>query len=191
MSKILLKIENLWVENEGKKILKGVNLEVRKGEIHAILGPNASGKSTLAKIILGYPKYKIISGKIIFNGRDITKFPPEKRAKLGLAMAWQAPPAIRGVKLFQLLERISPSFAKASEGKCHLIGIELLEREVNLNFSGGERKISEMMQLLAQKPKVALFDEIDSGLDMKRLDVVSKTIKKEFAGKETAVLIIN
>jgi len=182
--KALLKIENLWVIANGRhppatqEILKGVNLKIGPGEIQALLGPNASGKSTLAQVILGNPKYKIKKGKIIFQGKDITKFPPEKRVKLGIALTWQSPPAIKGVKFSQLLERISfKKDFRVEEGK------ELLKREVNVDFSGGEKKITELLQVLSLNPKLVIFDEIDSGLDIKRLEKVSKMIKKELLGK--------
>jgi len=184
MKNILLKIKNLKVKSNGKEILKGVNLEIKRGEVQTLLGPNASGKSTLSQVILGNPKYKITGGEIFFRNKKITKFPPEKRIKLGLALAWQSPPAIKGVKLSQLLNKISPKGLNLSEGK------ELLEREINLDFSGGERKISELLQVLALKPKLVIFDEIDSGLDIKRLETVAKIIKKELVVKGAAILII-
>lgn len=184
MGKTLLKIENLWVAGDRKEILKGINMKVEYGQVQAILGPNASGKSTLAQVILGNPKYKITKGKIFFEGKEITKLSPEKRAKLGLALAWQAPPTIRGIKLSQLLERISQNEFEVFDGK------NLLERDVNLDFSGGEKKISELLQILALKPKLAIFDEIDSGLDIKKLEKVSQIIKKELIAQKTAVLLI-
>jgi len=184
MKKSLLKIEKLKVVGDGKEILKGINLQIKEGEIQALLGPNASGKSTLAHTILGNPKYKITGGKILFGRRNITKFSPEKRVKLGIALVWQSPPAIKGVKLSQLLEKISQRKAEIKEGK------NLLEREINLNFSGGEKKISELLQVISQKPKFVIFDEIDSGLDIKKLESVSKIIKKELIDKKVSVLLI-
>jgi len=184
MKEILLKVENLKVKGNGKEILKGVNLKIKKGEIQALLGPNASGKSTLAQTILGNPKYKVIEGKIFFEGKDITKFPPEKRAKLGMALTWQMPPAIKGVKLSQLLERISKKKIEIEEAK------QLLEREINLDFSGGEKKISEVLQVLSLNPKFVIFDEIDSGLDIKRLERVAKIIEEEFVKKNVSILLI-
>lgn len=184
MKNILLEIKNLKVKTEGKEILKEINLKIKNGEIFALLGPNASGKSTLCQVILGNPRFKIIQGKIIFNGKDITKFSPEKRVKLGLALAWQTPPAIKGVKLGQLLEKISQNEIEIYDGK------DLLNRELNVNFSGGEKKISELLQILFLKPKLAIFDEIDSGLDIKRLENVAKIIKKELVNKNTSVLLV-
>ena len=179
-----LEIKKLKVRANRREILKGIDLKINRGETQALLGPNASGKSTLAQVILGNPKYKVTQGEIFFEGRDITKFPPEKRAKLGIALAWQSPPTIKGVKLSRLLKEISRKEIEISEGK------ELLEREVNLDFSGGEKKISELLQVLVLNPKLVIFDEIDSGLDLKRLGKVAKIIKKELAAKKVSVLLI-
>ena len=183
---MLLEVKNLKVNGNGKEILRGINLQIKRGETQALLGPNASGKSTLAQVILGNPKYKITQGKIFFAGKEITKLLPEKRVKLGLALAWQTPPAVKGVKLSQLLEKISQrkDLQRFEEGK------ELLERETNVDFSGGEKKISELLQILALRPKLVIFDEIDSGLDLKKLEKVSKIIKKELAAKGVSVLLI-
>ena len=184
MPETLLKIEKLKVKANQKEILKGVNLPIREGEIQVLLGPNASGKSSLAQTILGNPKYKVIKGKIFFEGKEITKLSPEKRVRLGITMAWQSPPAIKGVKLSQLLEKISKQKIEIKEAK------SLLEREVNLDFSGGEKRISELLQVLALNPKLVIFDEIDSGLDIKRLERVAKIIKKELIDKNASVLLI-
>jgi len=186
MGKILLKIKKLKVRANEKEILKGVDLNINSGEIQALLGPNASGKSTLAQAIFGNPKYKITQGKIIFGGKNITKFFPENRVKLGMALAFQSPPAIRGVKLSQLLKKISLKENLSSIPE----QAYLLEREVNLAFSGGEKKISELFQILALNPKLIIFDEIDSGLDIQRLEKVAKIIKKELIDKKISVLLI-
>jgi len=179
-----LEIKKLKVRANRREILKGIDLKINRGETQALLGPNASGKSTLAQVILGNPKYKVTQGEIFFEGRDITKFPPEKRAKLGIALAWQSPPVIKGVKLSRLLKEISRKEIEISDGR------ELLKREVNLDFSGGEKKISELLQVLALNPKLVIFDEIDSGLDLKRLEKVAKIIKKELVAKKVSVLLI-
>jgi Fe-S cluster assembly ATP-binding protein len=184
MKKILLRVKNLKVVADKKEILRGVNLEIREKEIQALLGPNASGKSTLAQVISGNPKYKVTRGKILFLGKDITKFPPEKRVKMGIALAWQVPPQIKGVKFSQLLEKISKEKAEIEEGK------NLFEREINVDFSGGEKKISELIQVLALKPKLAIFDEIDSGLDIKRVEKVAKIIREKLVGEGVSVLLI-
>jgi len=184
MPKILLEIKNLEVQAEGKKILKGINLQIRKGQVQALLGPNASGKSTLAQVIAGDQRYKISKGEIVFESKNISKLPPEKRARLGIVLAWQTPPSIRGVKLSSLLAKISKKKSQANEEK------EFLKREVNVNFSGGEKKISELLQIVAMNPKLAILDEIDSGLDIKKLKHISKTIKQALVKEKTALLII-
>ena len=184
MRKFLLEIKNLRVESDKKELLKGVNLRIREGEVQALLGPNGSGKTVLVQTIAGNPKYKIIGGKIFFEGKDITKFPPEKKAKLGIALAWQTPPNIKGVKLSQLLELIEKTKVEIDDGK------NLLEREVNVGFSGGEKRISELVQLLALHPKLAIFDEIDSGLDMKKIEKVAKIIKEKFIDQKKSILLI-
>ena len=189
MEKVLLKIENLQVTGDRKDILKGINLKMEPGQIQVLLGPNASGKSTLAQAILGNPKYKIIKGKIYFLGKEITKLLPEKRAKLGIALAWQSPPAIKGIKLSQLLKKIKTK-EKTVKVRPPQIGGELLEREANVDFSGGEKKISELIQILYLNPKLVIFDEIDSGLDIKRLELCAKIIKKELIDKKVSVLFI-
>ena len=188
---MLLEIKNLKVKGNEKEILKGINLKINSGEVQAFLGPNASGKSTLAQVILGNPKYKIIQGKIFFGGKEITKLLPEKRVKLGLSLAWQTPPTIKGVKLSQLLEKIAKT--KMFQGltlKHSEVEPQLLEREVNLDFSGGEKKLSELLQVLVLKSKLVIFDEIDSGLDLEKLEKVSKIIKKELVDKGVSVLLI-
>jgi Fe-S cluster assembly ATP-binding protein len=184
MKKILLKVRNLKVIADKKEILRGVNLEIREKEIQALLGPNASGKSTFAQVISGNPKYKIIKGKILFLGEDITKFSPEKRVKMGISLAWQTPPPVKGVKFSQLLEKISKEEVEIEDGK------DLFEREINVDFSGGEKKISELIQVLALKPKLAILDEIDSGLDIKRVEKVAKIIREKLVRKGVSVLLI-
>jgi len=182
--KTLLKIENLKVKADGKEILKGINLQIKKGEVLALLGSNGSGKSCLAQTILGNPKYKVTRGEIFFEGKKITGLSPEKRAKLGLALVWQSPPAVKGVKLSQLLKKISQGQSEFPESR------ELMEREINLDFSGGEKKISELLQVLSLNPRLVVFDEIDSGLDIKRAEKVAEIIKKELIDKGVSILLI-
>lgn len=184
---MILKIKNLKVKGDGKEILRGINLRMKKGETQALLGPNTSGKSTLAQVILGNPKYKVTQGKIFFKKKDITKLAPEKRVRLGMVLAWQSPPAIKGVKLSQLLEKLSRKKVKNEKLD---IDSNLLEREVNLDFSGGEKKLSELLQVLSLNPKFVIFDEIDSGLDLKRVEKVAKIIKKELIDKNIPILLI-
>ena len=188
---MLLEIKNLKVLGNSKEILKGINLDIKDGETQVLLGPNASGKSTLAQVILGNPKYKITQGIIFFAGEDITKLSSEKRAKLGMALTWQNPPAIKGLKLSKLLEQISVFKGSISTFfKFQKIGFQLVNREVNVDLSGGERKMSELLQVLSLRPKLVVFDEIDSGLDFKKIKEVSEIIKKELLAKNISVLLI-
>lgn len=184
----LLTITNLSTStNDGKKILKGVNLEIKKGEIYALLGPNGCGKSTLAHTISGNPKYKIGKGKIEFKGNKLNGNPPEKRVKLGIALTHQHPPALKGVPLSALLKIISKDDKSESKSK---LGSKLLSRDVNSDYSGGEKKISELVQILTLKPELVILDELDSGLDVKNLKKITKIIKKELVSKRVSILII-
>lgn len=188
---MLLEIKNLKVKGNGKKILKGINFQIKEGDVQVLLGPNASGKSTLCQAILGNPKYKVTEGRILFKGKEVTKLAPEKRVKLGLALAFQSPPAIKGVKLSQLLDKISISRGSIPEDLGgEVFDHHLLKRDVNLDFSGGEKKISELLQVLSLKPKLVIFDEVDSGLDLKRIKKVAEMIKKELIAKRISVLLI-
>jgi len=149
------------------------------------LGPNASGKSTFAQVISGNPKYKITRGQnFIFGKRTLQGFLQKKEQKWGIALSWQTPPPVKGVKFSQLLEKISREKVEVEDGK------NLFEREINVDFSGGEKKISELIQVLALKPKLVIFDEIDSGLDIKRVEKVAKIIKEKLVKRGISVLII-
>jgi len=186
-SKSLLKITNLHATTcEGKKIIKGVELTIEKGRVYALLGPNGSGKSSLAHIILGNPKYKVIKGKIIFGGKVLNGLSPEKRVRLGLAIAYQHPPVVKGVPLKVLLKIISEN---DFEDKFK-IASKFLTRDVNSDYSGGEKKLSELLQILSLKPKLAIFDEPDSGLDIKNLHNLADIVNKELISKNTSVLVI-
>jgi len=187
LNKMLLEIKNLKVKGNGQEILKGINLKLKKGQAQALLGPNASGKSTLAQVIAGSPKYQVSQGKIIFQGQEITKLAPEKRTKLGIALSWQNPPAIKGVRLGKLLEKISNQEIENNKLE---FDDNLLNRQVNLDFSGGEKKISELLQILSLNPQLVILDEIDSGLDIKRLEKIARLIKKELIDKKIALLLI-
>ena len=183
---MLLEISDLEVEVEGKKILKGVNLNIDEGETHVLLGPNGAGKSTLFMTILGFPKYKVTNGKIIYKGQDITDLETPERTKLGLGVTFQNPPSIRGVKLKDLIKLVDKKNEykedeKLTEdvinlGKRLKLNENFLERDVNLGFSGGEVKRSELLQLLAQQPDLIMFDEPDSGVDIENVELISKEI---------------
>ena len=188
---MFLEIKNLKVQGNGKQILKGINLQVKKGDVQVLLGPNASGKSTLCHAILGNPKYRVTAGKIFFQEKEITNLAPEKRVKLGLALSFQSPPTIKGVKTSQLLEKISNvKNSKLKDLKQQIFDKHLLERDINLDFSGGEKKTSELIQILALNPKLVIFDEVDSGLDLKKIKNVAEIIKKELIDKKISVLLI-
>ncbi len=176
MSQPLLQIEGLKVAVGGKEVLRGVDLTIGHGETHVLFGPNGSGKSTLVMAIMGAPGYEITAGRILFNGQDITHLPTNERAKLGIGLAFQRPPAIKGVKLGDLLKQIgdgeAPKFAE------ELLLKEHLDRDVNLGFSGGEAKRSELLQLLVQRPHLVLLDEPESGVDLESMKLVGKVIKE-------------
>ena len=174
-----LGIEQLTVEVEGREILHNINLGMKLGETHVLFGPNGSGKTTLLMAIMGFPKYRITRGKIIFKGQDITKLPLDERARLGIGMSFQRPPVVRGVKMRDMVaaclkdqeheERISQLAEKADLA-------DFLDREMNYGFSGGEIKRSELMQLLAQKPTLTLIDEPESGVDLVNISLIGELL---------------
>jgi Fe-S cluster assembly ATP-binding protein len=185
--RLLLEITDLAVEVGGKEILRDIDLYIDKGETHVLLGPNGSGKSTLFMSMLGFPKYKVIRGEILFKGKDITHMTTTERVQLGLGVSFQNPPAIRGVKLKDLLniesskkgakpvsEDLSPETIAMAD-KLNFSN-QFLERDVNLGFSGGEVKRSEILQLLAQQPDFIMFDEPDSGVDIENVELLAEEI---------------
>ncbi len=200
MGNKILEIKDLHAEVEGKQILKGLNLILESGKINALMGPNGSGKSTLANVLMGNKKYKITKGKIIFNGKDITDLPVDERARLGLFLSFQYPQEISGVSIPNFLrtaynsthEKIKlKDFKKLISDKSKLLNVDetFLNRYLNEGFSGGEKKKSEILQLLTLDPKLAILDETDSGLDIDALRAVSKGVNK-FMNKDKTVLII-
>lgn len=182
--KLLLEITDLAVEVSGKQVLKDIDLYIDQGETHVLLGPNGSGKSTLFMTILGFPKYKVTNGEILFKGEDITNLNTTERVKRGVGVSFQNPPAIRGVKLMDLLkvesgqdaadEKLSPEMMELAYKM--KLDENFLERDVNLGFSGGEVKRSEILQLLAQKPDFIMFDEPDSGVDIENVELLAEEI---------------
>lgn len=170
----LLKVENLTVEVGGKEVLKDFSLEVGNGEKHVLLGPNGSGKTTFILTLLGFSGYKVRKGSIIFKGKDITNLPVNERVKLGMGMAFQRPPSIRGVKLRSILSVMKKGPTKELVDELNLR--DFLDRDLNLGFSGGEIKRSEVLQLLAQKPDLVLLDEPDSGVDVENIQLIGNRI---------------
>ena len=172
----MLQIEDLKVELAGKVILKHIDLELKPGETHILFGPNGSGKTSLLMTIMGYPQYKVLSGKIIFKGEDITYMPIDERARLGIGMSYQRPPTINGLKTRQMVNLCAGKEVNTEMLADRVNFSEFLDRDVNAGFSGGEIKRSELLQLMAQDPDLMLFDEPESGVDMENISLVGKTI---------------
>ncbi|MGQ9718907.1 MAG: ABC transporter ATP-binding protein [Nitrososphaerales archaeon] len=188
-----LEVERLSVEVFGKRILKEVDLTIPKGEVHVLFGPNASGKTSLLMSILGFPSYKVVSGKIWFNGVDVTDMPTDERVKLGIGVTFQNPPAIRGVKLGDIVHNFLKFDSEAKKNEIELseklnLKKEFLLRDLNLGFSGGEVKRSEILQILAQKPSFVMLDEPDSGVDVENLGIVGKVVN-DFLKERSGLLI--
>ena len=187
----MLKIENLSAEVYGKQVLNNINLEIKKGQRLALLGPNGSGKTSLLMAIMGISGYKITRGDIIFKGKRINDLSIDERSHMGIGIMFQRPPAIRGVKTRQMLELTRQgdfNIEKESEG---LNLKELLDRDINLGFSGGELKRSELLQMLANSPNLSLFDEPESGVDLENMALVGKVMNRMLdKHKDNAALII-
>ncbi len=200
----MLKIEKLKVERDGKEIICGVDLEIAPGDVVALMGPNGSGKSTLAGALMGHPECEITNGKIEIDGNDVTDLSADKRAKAGLFLSMQNPPEIAGLTLSAFIrtayneingERVGPrEFREKLKDKAKLIKMnpDLLSRGLNEGFSGGERKKSEILQLMMLAPKYAVLDETDSGLDVDALKAVGEGIAaaRENAPDGMGILII-
>ncbi len=179
----MIEIRNLSVSVEGRKILNDVNLHIGKGETVVLFGPNGSGKTSLLKTIMGIPQYRLESGNILYKGEEITKRSIDERARLGIGIVFQNPPAVRGVRLKDMLricmEKIGTfQEERISEAAEKLNFTEFLGRDVNLGFSGGEIKRSELLQLLAQNPEFIMLDEPDSGVDLVNINLVGKVINE-------------
>ena len=189
-----LKIENLHDTAGDKQILKGVDLHVRAGEFHALMGPNGSGKSTLANAIMGHPNLEVTEGRIFFDGEDITEADPDERARAGLFMAFQYPVAIPGVTVAKYLRMVINAhreargedaislkdFRKTVEAAMEMTKVPrtFSNRYLNEGFSGGEKKRMEILQLALQRPKLAVLDETDSGLDIDALNTVAEGVNR-------------
>lgn len=197
----ILDVKNLNVEIENKKILSDVNLELEKGKIYVLMGQNGSGKSTLANALMGNPKYKISSGNIYFEGENITKKFTDYRAKKGMFMSFQSPQEIQGLSIANFLRQAYNStsekkltlleFNELLEKKAKLLNLDenFVDRYLNQGFSGGEKKKSEILQLLVLGPKFAILDETDSGLDIDSLREVAEAVQK-YKNENRTVLII-
>jgi Fe-S cluster assembly ATP-binding protein len=204
-----LKITDLYVAVEGKPILRGVNLEIKRGEVHALMGPNGSGKSTLGYAIMGHPGYEVTQGSITLNGTvDVLALDPTQRARAGIFLAFQRPMSIPGVKMADFLrhaatnvrrpdrkegEELIPmrEFRKELTAKMEQLRMdkEFARRYVNEGFSGGEMKRAEILQLAMLRPKFAILDETDSGLDVDAVRLASQSIA-EIGGHDMGILII-
>ncbi|PXY19120.1 Fe-S cluster assembly ATPase SufC [Prauserella muralis] len=191
------------VTDEGsKEILKGVNLTIRSGETHAIMGPNGSGKSTLSYAIAGHPKYEVTSGEVLLDGENVLEMSVDERARAGLFLAMQYPVEVPGVSMSNFLRSAATAVrgeapkirhwvkeVKEEMGKLD-ISAEFAERSVNEGFSGGEKKRHEILQMALLKPKFAVLDETDSGLDVDALRVVSEAVNEYKANNEVGVMLI-
>lgn len=202
MGEALLSVENLSIAADQKPILFGVNMQVGAGEVHVLMGPNGAGKSTLGQAIVGDPEYTVTGGSITLEGQDITDLSVDKRARQGLFISFQAPVEVPGVPLASFLRAIvaqrpdlnlkGKRYKKRVAEVMELLNMDpaYLERELNVGFSGGEKKKIEMLQLLLLQPKVAILDETDSGLDVDALTVVSNAIAEYRRECDGALIII-
>jgi Fe-S cluster assembly ATP-binding protein len=202
-----LEIKNLHVSIGGKEILKGLNLNVKQGEIHAIMGPNGTGKSTLAYTLMGHPSYEVTEGEVVFKGQNVLDLEPDERSRLGLFLAFQYPVAIPGVTVANFLRSAInarrraadpndkglpiPEFRKMLKEHMDLLKMDhnFAGRYLNDGFSGGEKKRAEILQMAALKPEIAILDETDSGLDIDALRIVAEGVNA-LSGSELGVLVI-
>ena len=205
MTDILLKITDLHASVADKEILKGINLEIRRGEIHAVMGPNGAGKSTLSSVLTGKPNYEVTSGTIEFDGKDLLTMKPEERAWAGLFMSFQYPIEIPGVSITNFMKTAINSklkaqgkepmkagdFLKLMKQKMAFVQMkpEFAKREVNVGFSGGEKKRNEIFQMAMLEPKLAILDETDSGLDIDALRIVGTGVTKLHRSDNATIVI--
>jgi Fe-S cluster assembly ATP-binding protein len=202
---MLLEIKDLHAAIDGKEILKGLNLQINKGEVHAIMGPNGSGKSTLAKVLAGHPSYEVISGEVLFEGKNLLELEPDERAREGVFMAFQYPVEVPGVSNSQFLrlaynekmkhlgeEELDPlefnDYLK-EKGKVVDMNPDFFKRSVNEGFSGGEKKRNEILQMAVLEPKLAVLDETDSGLDIDALRIVAEGVNK-LRTEDKAIILV-
>ena len=205
MNEILLKIENLHARIGDKEILKGIDLEIRRGEVHAVMGPNGAGKSTLSAVLTGKPQYEVTEGRITFQGRDLLAMSPEERAWAGLFLSFQYPVEIPGVSITNFMKTAVNARRKA-DGLEEMKGAEFLKllrekmafvqmkpefakREVNVGFSGGEKKRNEIFQMAMLEPVLAILDETDSGLDVDALKIVADGVNALRTPERSSIII--
>ena len=202
---VLLDIRNLQAGVEGKQILKGVDLQVRRGEVHAVMGPNGAGKSTLGGVLSGRPSFTVTAGSVSFDGHDLLAMSPEERSWAGLFMSFQYPVEIPGVSITnfmkaavaarrkaQGLPELSPAeFLKLLKEKMGMLQMkgEFAKREVNVGFSGGEKKRNEIFQMAMLEPTLSILDETDSGLDVDALRIVAEGVNR-LRTPQTAAIVI-
>ena len=198
----LLEVQNLSVDIEDKTILHDINLNINPGKVHVLMGPNGAGKSTLGYALMGAPKYKISAGKILMEGEDISSFSTDKRAKKGLFLSFQDPVEVPGISLENFIRNSLQqrtgthvkliSFQKELKEKMALLEMDesYASRDLNVGFSGGEKKKGEILQLLMLKPKLAILDETDSGLDVDAARIVSKGVEEFQKSNDGSLLII-
>ena len=202
---VILDVKDIWASIEGKKILKGISLQLHQGNIHVIMGPNGGGKSTLSNVIMGHPKYKVDAGTVILDGKNILEMSVDERAKSGIFLGFQYPLEIPGVNLSQFLRTVVNiarkqktllplsimDFQKRLLEMLQMLKIpeEFADRSLNEGFSGGEKKRAEILQMLLLEPRIAILDEPDSGLDIDSLRIVAKGIKKAAEQGATVLLI--
>lgn len=198
---MLLEIKDLSVSVDGNVILSGLNLNVGKGETHVLMGPNGAGKSTLVNTIMGHPQYRVDKGSIMFGGKDITHMPVNERVKAGLFLSFQSPEEVPGITLESFMRSSRNAvtgkpvklFAYKKELQDKMAGLNMdpsyASRYLNVGFSGGEKKKSEILQMLMLNPKLAILDETDSGLDVDAVKIVSQGVEK-YKNSENSLLII-
>lgn len=201
----LLEIRDLHAGIDGKEILKGVNLTIRHGEVHAVMGPNGAGKSTLSAVLAGRPDFKVTSGNIVYEGKDLLAMSPEERSRAGIFLSFQYPVEIPGVSITNFLkaavscrrkalgleELSAGQFLKLLKEKMALVGMkpELAKREVNVGFSGGEKKRNEIFQMAMLEPTFSILDETDSGLDVDALKIVAEGVNALRTPQSASIVI--
>jgi Fe-S cluster assembly ATP-binding protein len=202
---MLLEIKDLHAGIEGREILKGLTLNINKGEVHAIMGPNGSGKSTLAKVLAGHPTYEVLSGEVLYEGKNLLELEPDERAREGVFLAFQYPVEVPGVSNSQFLrlaynekmkhlgeEELDPlEFNDYLKEQAKIVEMDksFMSRSVNEGFSGGEKKRNEILQMAVLKPKLAVLDETDSGLDIDALRIVAGGVNK-LRSSENAIILV-